>query len=98
MIIYVCRSWRITLFEVLFNFEIEDKIHEFRQVCERGGSLEMPLGVRDEIVTALTARISPAELEVLHLQLPKSQVVGQQVDLRQQGGPGRVHLRAQVQT
>ena len=54
--------------------------------------------MRDQIVAAGTARVAPAQLEVLHCQLPPGQVVGQQVDLRQQGGPGLVHLRAEVQT
>ena len=58
----------------------------------------MPLGVRDEIVAAFTAGVAPAQLEVLHSQLPQGQIVGQQVDLRQQGGPGCVHLRAQIET
>ena len=52
----------------------------------------------DEIVAAGTARVAAAQLEVLNCQLPQGEIVGQQVDLGQQGGPGLVHLRAQVQT
>ena len=52
----------------------------------------------DQIVAAGTARVAPAQLEVLQAQLPPGQIVGQQVDLGQQGGPGSVHLWAQVET
>ena len=50
----------------------------------------MPLGVGDHIVAANTAGVSCAQLNVHHVEAPESQVVGEHVQLRQEGGPGLV--------
>ena len=51
----------------------------------------MQLGVGDdEVVTARTARVSPALLNIQHVEVPEPQVVGEHVQLGQEGGPGLV--------
>ena len=44
----------------------------------------------DEVVTARTARVSPALLNIQHVEVPEPQVVGEHVQLGQEGGPGLV--------
>ena len=58
----------------------------------------MPLGVRDDIVTASTTRISSTQLNVLHRQLPEGQIVGVHVEVGEEGCSEGVGLRGQVQT
>ena len=58
----------------------------------------MPLGVRDEVVTANTARVASTQLNVLHVEVPESQVVGEHVEHGQEGGPGLVGGGGLVQT
>ena len=58
----------------------------------------MPLGVGDDCVTANTPRVAAAQLNVLHVEVPESQVVGEHVELGQEGGPGLIGLRSLVET
>ena len=58
----------------------------------------MPLGVRDEVVTANTARVASTQLNVLHVEVPESEVVGEHVEHGQEGCPGLVSLGSLIET
>ena len=47
----------------------------------------------DDIVTPLAGGISPSSLYVLHSQLPQGQIVGQHVEVGQEGGAQGICLR-----
>ena len=57
----------------------------------------MPLGVRDDVITADTARVTSAQLHVLDVEVPACEVVEEHVELRQEGGPGLVDCRDLVE-
>ena len=57
-------------------------VYQSGHVCQGGGDLQVPLGVGDdEVVTARTARVSRALLNIQHVEVPEPQVVGEHVQL-----------------
>ena len=52
----------------------------------------MPLGVRDDVITADTARVTSTQLHVLDVEVPPCEVVEEHVELRQERRPGLVDL------
>ena len=56
------------------------------------------LGVRDEIVAAQTAGVAAPLLDVLHAEVPQGEVVGEHVEVGQQGGSESINLWRQVQS
>ena len=79
-------------------FQVKNKVNKSRHVRQSCCSLYVPLGVRDDIVTASTTRISSTQLNVLHRQLPEGQIVGVHVEVGEEGCSEGVGLRGQVQT
>ena len=76
----------------IFLFQEENKIHQSGHVCQRGSSLDVPLCMRDDIVTSLTPGVSSSVLYVLHSQIPQSQIVGKHVDVGKQSGSEGIRL------
>ena len=45
--------------------------------------MKVPFGVRNDIVTAFTARIPSSKLDILHGEVPQGQIVGVHVEMGQ---------------
>ena len=82
----------------VFILQVQDEVDQPGDVCQHGGALHVPLGVRDDVVTPLAAGVSPAQLYVLHGELPQRQIVGVHVEVGQQSSSEGICLWRQVQT